>query len=129
MLVRLRLQSGLRLNPVRNLESLCSSARSDPIPIAGSSTFRSGRVPPAVTFAKPGLSDSMSAVFHDRPHFLGRFLVHDHRSRNEIPQPAALPVAHHADQAHAVDSRKHIDRTHQVSSHCLERIDRPARSP
>ena len=58
--------------------------------------------------------------------WLGGLLVYDHRTRDEISQPSALLVAHHADQAHTIDARQPVYRAHQVPSDCVESIDWPA---
>jgi hypothetical protein len=50
--------------------------------------------------------------------------VYDNRTRDEISQPSALLVAHHADQTHSINARQPIYCAHQVPSKDWQPIGR-----
>lgn len=126
VLVRLRLQSSLRLDALRDLNCGAQAHIRFQFETAAQICLDEYK------FVCSNLAHSAWGSGFDRrvpgwTDVLARLLVHYNCTCDKIPQPPALLVQHHADKAQPVEHPGlHVEGSHEVSADCFECIDGPS---
>lgn len=123
MLVCLGLQSGLGLDAVSNFDCSVETHFRFQLKATAQVRLNQDELVGSCLPDSPRSGAWCARGIPHRPHFLRWLFVDHHRPGHKVSKPAALAVAHHADQTDSVNSGQDVDGSHQIPPDCFESID------